>query len=297
MGEVVDFVLSEYFERIAAKATFQQQLSIIDMDSSIPIPAQSGNYPIRLKAYSLIMVFSGEITIDVNYQSHVLKKNTVMQLNPDDIMEHTAYTPDFKGYLIVLSAEFRLEIMAITSGIRLHQVCQLKELHTSQVLNERESLRIRNQIELIKSYMQEKEHIYHSFVIKNQIINLLSDLGNSYWLKYGDGEIALSHNEMLRQRFRELLIKKCKTRRDVGYYAGELCVTPDYLSRVVREYDGKSAAKWIINAIITEAKILLREPDKTISQIATELNFPDQSTFGKFFKRNTGFSPLEFKNK
>ena len=57
----------------------------------------------------------------------------------------------------------------------------------------------------------------------------------------------------------------------------------------------KSAAKWIINAVITEAKILLREPDKTINQIAIELNFPDQSTFGKFFKRNTGLSPLEYK--
>ncbi len=76
------------------------------------------------------------------------------------------------------------------------------------------------------------------------------------------------------------------------FYADKLCVTSDYLSKVVREYDGQSAAKWIINAVITEAKILLREPDKTINQIAIELNFPDQSTFGKFFKRNTGLSPL-----
>ena len=83
--------------------------------------------------------------------------------------------------------------------------------------------------------------------------------------------------------------------REVTFYADKLCVTSDYLSKVVREYDGQSAAKWIINAVITEAKILLREPDKTINQIARESNFPDQSTFGKFFKRNTGLSPLEYK--
>ena len=57
--------------------------------------------------------------------------------------------------------------------------------------------------------------------------------------------------------------------REVTFYADKLCVTSDYLSKVVREYDGQSAAKWIINAVITEAKILLREPDKTINQIAT----------------------------
>ena len=295
MEQVVDLALPEYFERISAEATFQEQLSVIDMDNSRRSPVQVKNYPIRLKGYSLIFVLSGEITIGINYLSHTLKKNMVMQVYPDDIIEHTAYSADFKGYLIIHSAELKKEIMAMTSGIRLQQAGQLKKLHTRQELSEEESQRLRKQVELIKSYIPDKEHVYHSYVIKNQIINLFFDLDNCRWHRYGDGELGLSRSETLRQRFRELLMEECRMHREVTFYADKLCVTSDYLSKVVREYDRQSAAKWIINAVITEAKILLREPDKTINQIAIELNFPDQSTFGKFFKRNTGLSPLEYK--
>lgn len=176
MEQVVDLALPEYFERISAEATFQEQLSVIDMDNSRRSPVQVKNYPIRLKGYSLIFVLSGEITIGINYLSHTLKKNTVMQVYPDDIIEHTAYSADFKGYLIIHSAELKKEIMAMTSGIRLQQAGQLKKLHTRQELSEEESLRLRKQVELIKSYIPDKEHVYHSYVIKNQIINLFFDL-------------------------------------------------------------------------------------------------------------------------
>lgn len=188
MEQVVDLALPEYFERISAEATFQEQLSVIDMNNSRRSPVQVKNYPIRLKGYSLIFVLSGEITIGINYLSHTLKKNMVMQVYPDDIIEHTAYSADFKGYLIIHSAELKKEIMAMTSGIRLQQAGQLKKLHTRQELSEEESLRLRKQVELIKSYIPDKEHVYHSYVIKNQIINLFFDLDNCRWHRYGDGE-------------------------------------------------------------------------------------------------------------
>lgn len=295
MEEILDLALPEYFERIAACATFQKQLSVIEMDNSHHLPVRSKNYPIRLEAYSFIMVVSGEMVIGVSYLSHTLKKNMMMQLYPDDIIEHTAYSADFKGYLVVVSAELRAEIMALTSGIRLQQTHRLKELYARQELSGEEGLRLKTQLEILKGYISDTGHIYYSHIVKNQLITIFFDLGYSCWHRYGDGELVLSRNEILRQRFRELLVKECRVHREVGFYAGELCVTSDYLSKVVREYDGRSAAKWIIHAVITEAKILLREPDKTISQIATELNFPDQSTFGKFFKRNTGLAPLEYK--
>lgn len=64
MEKIVDLALAEYFKRIAVKDTFQKQLSVIDMDNSYQLPGDSKNYPIRLKAYSLIMVLSGEIMME-----------------------------------------------------------------------------------------------------------------------------------------------------------------------------------------------------------------------------------------
>lgn len=132
-------------------------------------------------------------------------------------------------------------------------------------------------------------------MIRNEVACLQMELGHIRNRKHGNDLPELPRNELLRERFWELLLKNCKAHRDVGYYARELCITPDYLSKVVREYDGQSAMKWVVNAVITEAKILLRQPEKTINQIASELNFTDQSTFGKFFKRYTGQSPKQFR--
>lgn len=57
----------------------------------------------------------------------------------------------------------------------------------------------------------------------------------------------------------------------------------------------KSAAEWIDDYVILEAKALLRSTNLTIQQISYELNFPSQSFFGKYFKRLTGMSPKEYK--
>ena len=72
----------------------------------------------------------------------------------------------------------------MTSGIRLQQAGQLKKLHTRQELSEEESLRLRKQVELIKSYIPDKEHVYHSYVIKNQIINGILNLDYNGWICY-----------------------------------------------------------------------------------------------------------------
>ncbi|MDE6277810.1 MAG: helix-turn-helix domain-containing protein [Muribaculaceae bacterium] len=82
--------------------------------------------------------------------------------------------------------------------------------------------------------------------------------------------------------------------RSVGYYASALCVSPKYLSALVKETTGRTAARWIEDYVIMEAKNLLRYSGKNVQQVAYALNFPNQSAFGKYFKHITGMSPTEF---
>jgi len=295
MSKISDLSLSDYFERLSYTETFQKQLSVIDMGNIPDLDAGRKNYPMRLKAYSLLLVLAGEIKLGINYDLKILTGNTIMQLSPNDIIEHTAYSSDFKGYLIICSAGLRAEMLSMTASIQLQKAEQLKYIHPMQRLTEEQKSHLIIQVELIKKYIADKAHLHYDIVIKNQVINLFLDIDSIRWSKYGDGEIQPSRNEILRWKFRELLVQNCRQHRDVGFYADKLCVTADHLSRVVREFDRQSAGKWITNAVITEAKILLRKPDKTINQIAQDLNFPDQSTFGKFFKRNIGVSPLEYR--
>ena len=70
-----------------------------------------------------------------------------------------------------------------------------------------------------------------------------------------------------------------------------------YFSAVIKEKSGSTALQWIVQMVITEAKQLLENSDLTIKEIATKLNFPTQSFFGKYFKQYVGVSPKEYRNK
>ncbi|KAA6339197.1 Arabinose operon regulatory protein [termite gut metagenome] len=105
-----------------------------------------------------------------------------------------------------------------------------------------------------------------------------------------------SHKEEIVQQFIRLILSHCKQQHEVSFYAKELCITSGYLSRIMKTSSGKTAIKWISDALIAESKILLRRPNVNIQQVSDELHFGDQSSFGKFFKKHMGLTPMEYKN-
>ena len=94
------------------------------------------------------------------------------------------------------------------------------------------------------------------------------------------------------------LVKQYHTRyRGVKFYADKLCLTPNYLSGVVKDYTGKTATEWVNEFVILEAKILLTDSELSIQEIAYQLHFTDQSAFGKYFKQLVGISPKLYRSK
>ena len=83
--------------------------------------------------------------------------------------------------------------------------------------------------------------------------------------------------------------------RTVKFYADKLFVTTKYLTETIKSETGKTSNEWIDEILLLEAKILLSNPTLQIAQIAETLNFPDASTFGKFFKNLSGTSPLNYR--
>ena len=83
--------------------------------------------------------------------------------------------------------------------------------------------------------------------------------------------------------------------RGMQFYADKLCLTPKYLSKIVKEASGRSGPEWIDDFVILEAKNLLRYSDESIKEIAYKLNFPSASVFNKFFKAKTGLGPSDYR--
>ena len=108
---------------------------------------------------------------------------------------------------------------------------------------------------------------------------------------------AQTRQESMFREFLFLVSQHYVREREIGYYADQICVTPKYLSSVVKEVSGKTAAKWIDESVILEAKSLLKYSGMSIQEIAYHLNFSTQSFFGKYFKQHTGTSPSRYKRK
>ena len=94
---------------------------------------------------------------------------------------------------------------------------------------------------------------------------------------------AYTSADAISKEFMRLVKDNFRSERQLQFYADKLCITPRYLSRVVKECTGSSAADWIERYVVLEARALLKSTSMTIQQISDELNFPSQTFFGKYF--------------
>lgn len=106
-----------------------------------------------------------------------------------------------------------------------------------------------------------------------------------------------SRADELCAKFITLLSQTEGTKRTIGWFADELCVSNHYLSLAVKESSGQSVKSIIDNAVIMEIKVLLRHSDLSVTQIADRLEFPSSSFMCKFFKAKTGITPLHYRRR
>ena len=94
--------------------------------------------------------------------------------------------------------------------------------------------------------------------------------------------------------FIQLVSQYAPEHHTIDYYASRLCLTPRYLSAIIKQVSGKSAKQWIDDALVTRIKIDLKHTDKPIARICDDMNFPNPSFMTKFFKRMTGMTPSQY---
>ena len=110
----------------------------------------------------------------------------------------------------------------------------------------------------------------------------------------GNGTVSNRTDELF-NTFLSLLREHCSTERSVEFYAQKMGITPKYLSLILKKKSGRNASKLIDEAVVYEAKRLLKYSGLSIREIAIKLNFASQSFFGKYFKQRVGVSPSRYK--
>ncbi|QKZ13579.1 AraC family transcriptional regulator [Spirosoma sp. KUDC1026] len=128
-------------------------------------------------------------------------------------------------------------------------------------------------------------------IIQPYLITLLCEINRAYTPMSGSTQTSAVS---LTNRFKELLFTHVRTHHRVTDYATLLHITPNHLNKTVKAITGKSPTKWIDEAIVLEAKVLLSQRTTSISLVAADVGFTDQAYFTRLFKKQEGITPSTF---
>ena len=145
----------------------------------------------------------------------------------------------------------------------------------------------------LRRVLQNDDNPYRMKVVQHVIMAIF--YSSERLRDINDSDLAYSSADNISRKFLEMVKENFRTQRQLQFYSDALCITPRYLSRVVKETTGSTAADWIERYVVLEARALLKSTDMTIQQISDYLNFPSQTFFGKYFKRRAGMSPKEYR--
>ena len=255
-------------------------------------------FPSRLNALIIGVGIEGETSLTSNLQEFRLKKDSLFIFSPKHILQVQSNNR-FKAHLIVIAPDF-LKRINIDTKRMMPLFLQFGSLPCME-LTHAESQSLRSFISMVEQELKGSETDFSSEIIGGLIaatIYKVGDILTHYLTEHPEVDSPI-HNraeEYFRQ-FTELLGEHYKHERSVGFYARQLCITPKYLTTLIKRISGKSVSEWIDNYVILEAKTLLKYSNMSVQEIAYYLKFPNQSFFGSYFKRNAGMSPSQYKAK
>lgn len=238
--------------------------------------------------HAIITIYTkGEATVKVNLEEYKIKAPALLTLMPGQIAQSYDMSPDLEVYSMAFSRRF-IDIVNIP-GWQQQYMSMYNNPHTP--LSESSLHGMCAFYTMMHHLASDTENPFRIQVLENLI--RVFYYGGIHYLssKYK----SMPNKNSTIDRFLELVHEHYRTERLIGFYAEQLCITPKYLSKLVKESTGLSAGDWIERHVILDARAMLHNSEMTIQQIATSLNFANQSFFGKYFKRATGISPKEYR--
>ncbi|WP_256009400.1 helix-turn-helix domain-containing protein [Desertivirga xinjiangensis] len=245
----------------------------------------------RHSFYHLILFIEGGGTHEIDFETFPVKPFQIYFMIPGQV--HSWSFENFvDGYVVNFSEQFfqsflskpdYLEQFPFFNGIISESVIELPVDIQPQIQYYFE--------ELIRE--SESGSPYTLDMVRSILIQLFISVSR---LTYDEQrQRATNHNYKLLRNFQKLIEENYFNLRLPKDYAELLYISPNHLNSLCRDLIGLQAGDVIRNRIVLEAKRLLVNLDLTVAEIAYKLNFDDNSYFTKFFKKQAGLTPDEFR--
>lgn len=285
-------------ERIDTLSLYEEMVGVGELKGILPNESRN-QQQIKNACFSeaifIIRGLEGKALINLDYTPYEIVPHSMLIVLPIHALQFVHSTPDFKAGLLIAQKSFVEECSTTSSYLSLANYMTLRKKPFVQFAPG-ENIYLDKCMQEIKEKIELKTHAFHSEVIKNTFCAYVLELAHLMEQhKVTRSMPVLSRKEEIVNRFFQLILRYCKIEHTTTFYADKLCITPQYLSSILKDMTGKPANHWISDALITEAKIELRKPQVTVQEVAYTLNFSDQSSFGKFFKKGIGVSPSQYR--
>ena len=245
---------------------------------------------LRHNFHSIFFVLGGESRQEVDFQDYQLLKNQVM-LIPQGAIHWEKEMKSLQGYTVLFKDDFfSIHQQQLLYGLLRYAIAQRKLLIS---LDEEYAEVIELYFSLLMKEQAAFENQNQTFILQNLMLALLNSL-EGLVQSLPENNSFLSYRRPF-QRFMELVDNSFTQQNKLDYYAAELNMTKRKLNDTVKRITGQTAANFIINRIMLEAKRELCFNEKTIKEIAFTLGYESQYYFSRVFKNRTGESPEQFR--
>lgn len=280
--------LSTLVREMQTVTTYNKGVYILNIEFFLD---KYSNEMFRAGAFFYILVETGTAEFVVDCHSYIVGKGDMLLVAPRMPVKLMKKSSDF-GTCGLCMEPFFFDSLSIGNYVykRLYN-----SSHTTYVLRleDSDTVHIRKTLDLMSHYLTSD----HPAEMAGSLVNfLLLQITEIFHSQNVHPAGRVKHSDALFRLFRKLLAENYRKEHELQFYADSLHISQTYLSRVIRQISGKTVNNYIAEALYTDARRLLVFTDLTVKEIAEQLGFSDQSSFGKFFKKKSETSPANFRD-
>lgn len=245
-----------------------------------------------------ILVWDGEM--QVRYADniyHLTRDNFGIFIDRPEV-ELCSVSDNIKAYVLSETDDYMLKVMKHNPPMPFSFIMMARKSPLWALTPNMTRLMLHRIDGIFKIFLNET-HIFYNEMIRNSYSLFMMDIANIH-IQHGgnvDNEVKSARKKSIFIKFMKLLENNMHKEHTMGFYASELCITSQYLNRIVKEQSGKTVYGLISFSLVQEISKRIENTDDTMQKIAQDLNFSNQATMEKFFKRETGYKLTEFKKK
>lgn len=246
-----------------------------------------------MAAYTFTIVLEGWLKIVYNGQNITLHPDDIYMYSPGLPITIVEASDDYHGICLLADEHVTIDSPTVHDLVHIAYAPVVQLHQPKQTLRHDDAVKLTEKMLEIRNYLN-SDHIYKTKILQMLYAVFLLDLQNAQDNAMPQRNVPQRVEEIF-IGFQRLLPLHFAEHHDIGFYASQLNISPVYLSRVVRQVTGRTVVDYVNQFLVMEASFLLRTTTLSITQIADRLHFADAASFSKFFLRNNGVRPKDYR--